>query len=90
MNPGESKTTQVPADKAFGPHLKEKAVVVDRDQIPAHVKPKVGGQLQIRQVDGRTMVVTVTDVSESSVTLDANHPLAGKDLTLDIRLIEIV
>jgi peptidylprolyl isomerase len=90
MNPGESKTTKVPADKAYGPHRKEMAHAVDRNQFPAHLKPEVGQRLQLRQADGRTMVVTVTDVSESSVTLDANHPLAGEDLTFDIRLIEIV
>lgn len=90
MNPGESKTTEVPADKAYGPHHEEMVVVVDRDQLPGRLEPKVGQQLQIRQEDGRTIVVRVTDVSESSVTLDANHPLAGKDLTFDIRLMEIV
>ncbi len=90
MNPGESKTTKVPADKAYGPHYEEMVLVVDRDQFPEHLKPEVGQQLQMRQPDGQTIVVAVTDVSESSVTLDANHPLAGKDLTFDIQLIEIV
>ncbi|HID96064.1 MAG TPA: peptidylprolyl isomerase [Candidatus Latescibacteria bacterium] len=90
MNPGESKTAKVPADKAYGPHLEEMVLVVDRNQFPVDLKPEVGQQLQSRQPDGRTFVVTVTDVSESSVTLDANHPLAGKDLIFDIQLIEIV
>jgi FKBP-type peptidyl-prolyl cis-trans isomerase 2 len=78
MNPGESKTSKIPADKAYGPHRKEMILVVDRNQIPVELKPKVGQQLQSRQAEGRTIRVTVTDVSESSVTLDANHPLAGK------------
>ena len=90
MNPGESKTTKVPADKAYGSHHKEEVLVVDRNQFPVDLKPEVGQKLQIRRTDGQTSVVTVTDVSESSVTLDANHPLAGKDLTFDIQLIEIV
>lgn len=90
MNPGESKTTKIPADKAYGPRHKEMVVVVGREQIPADLEPEVGQQLQIRQPDGRAIVVTVTDVSNSSVTLDANHPLAGKDLTFDIQLVEIV
>lgn len=90
MNPGESKTVKVPADKAYGPHREEMVVEVSRNQLPADLKPEVGQQLQSRQPDGRTFVVTVTDVSESSVTLDANHPLAGKDLIFDIQLIEIV
>ena len=90
MNPGESKTTKVLANKAYGPHRKEKVATIPRNQFPAHLKPKVGQQLQIPHADGRTAVVTVTDVSESSVTLDANHPLAGKDLIFDIQLMEIV
>jgi peptidylprolyl isomerase len=90
MNPGESKTTKVPADKAYGSHHKEKVLVVDRNQFPVDLKPEVGQKLQIRRTDGQTSVVTVTAVSESSVTLDANHPLAGKDLTFDIQLIELV
>ena len=90
MNPGESKTTKVPADKAYGSHHKEEVLVVDRNQFPVDLKPEIGQKLQIRRTDGQTIVVTVTDVSESSVTLDANHPLAGKDLTFDIQLVELV
>jgi peptidylprolyl isomerase len=52
--------------------------------------PKVGEQVQFRQPDGQIMTVLVTDVSELSVTIDANHPLAGKDLTFDIQFLEIV
>ena len=90
MNPGKSKTTKIPADKAYGPHRKEMVLVVDRNQLPVDLKPEVGQQLQNRQADGRTIRVTITEVSESSVTLDANHPLAGKDLTFDVQLVEIV
>jgi peptidylprolyl isomerase len=90
MNPGESKTTKIPADKAYGPHREELVLAVDRNQFPVDLKPEVGQRLQNRQADGRTIVVTVTDVSESSVTLDANHPLAGEDLTFDVQLLEIL
>ncbi len=90
MNPGESKTAKISMDKAYGPHRKEMVAVVPREQIPADLKPEVGQQLQVRQPDGRAMIVVITDVSEASVTLDANHPLAGKDLTFDIQLVEIV
>jgi peptidylprolyl isomerase len=90
MNSGESKTIKVPVDEAYGPHREEMVLVVDRNQLPADLIPEVGQQLQSRQPDGQTIVVTVTDISESSVTVDANHPLAGKDLTFDIQLIEIV
>ncbi|KPL04127.1 MAG: peptidylprolyl isomerase [candidate division Zixibacteria bacterium SM23_73_2] len=90
MNPGESKTTKVPPEKAYGPRREEMIVEVEREKIPAQLDPKVGQRLQLQQPDGRVIRVTVTDVSESSVTLDANHPLAGKELTFDIQLVEIV
>lgn len=90
MSPGESKTTQVPAERAYGEHRKEMVAVIGRNRFPEKLDPKVGQQLQIRQQDGLTTLVTVTDVSESTVTFDANHPLAGKDLTFDIQLVEVV
>ena len=90
MHPGESKTVKVPSDQAFGPHQKELILTVDREQIPPDLKPQVGQQLQVARADGRTIRVKVIEVSESSVTFDANHPLAGKDLIFDIQLLEIV
>jgi len=90
MKPGETKTIDIPADKAYGAHRRELVMVVDKSKIPAHLKPEVGQQLRINQIDGRAVAVRVTDVSESKVTLDANHPLAGKHLTFDIQLVEIV
>lgn len=89
MNPGESKTINIPADEAYGPHHEEWVLAVDRREIPADFNPEVGQQLQVRHPDGRTTVVMVTGVSEATVTLDGNHPLAGKDLTFEIQLIEI-
>lgn len=90
MAAGESKIAKVAAEKAFGPYRDGLIVEVDRQQIPKDVDPKVGQQLQTRQADGQATVVTVADVTASSVTLDVNHPLAGKDLIFDIRLLEIV
>ena len=91
MNPGESKTINVPADEAYGPHHKEMIMEVPRNQFPVDLELEVDQQLQmVNQADGRKLIATVIDVSESDVTLDANHPLAGKDLTFDIQLMEIV
>ena len=89
MSPGDSKSASIPADQAYGPYRQEMVMVVDRQQIPADLSVNVGQQLQIRQKSGEAIPVIVTDVSESKVTLDANHPLAGRDLTFDIRLVEI-
>lgn len=88
MSPGESKTVEIPADEAY-PYREELVLVVDRDKLPEDLQPEVGQQLQFQQEDGQIVILTVIDVSESSVTLDANPPLAGEDLTFDIELVEI-
>jgi len=90
MSPGESKTAKIPAASAFGPHRQEMTQTINRYQFPKHLTPMVGQKLQDHQEDGRIIDVMVTDVSESTVALDANHPLAGKDLTFDIQLVEIL
>jgi peptidylprolyl isomerase len=89
MSPGDSKTEHIPADQAYGPYVEEMVVTVDRQQLPAGVQPEVGQQFQIQQSPDQIIPVIVTDVSDSKVTLDANHPLAGEDLTFDIQLVEI-
>ncbi len=86
---GKSKTVTIPAEEAYGPHHDDLVIVVEREQLPADLDPKVDQQLQMQQTDGRTAVVIVTDVSETTITVDANHPLAGKDLTFEIELVEI-
>jgi FKBP-type peptidyl-prolyl cis-trans isomerase 2 len=63
---------------------------MERKNLPAGVNPQVGQRLEITQADDKTVLVTVTDISETSVTIDANHPLAGKALTFDIELISII
>ena len=89
MNPGETKTVQIQSDKAYGEHREEMVLVVDRNEFPKDLEPKVDQRLQVSKSDGQEFAVTVTAVSESSVTLDANHPLAGKDLTFHIELTDI-
>jgi FKBP-type peptidyl-prolyl cis-trans isomerase 2 len=89
MTPGESKTEKIPMDQAYGPHRPEMVLEVSRQQMPPELQPEVGQQLQVQQPDGQTIPVFVTEVTESTVTLDANHPLAGEDLTFDIELVEI-
>jgi peptidylprolyl isomerase len=64
-------------------------LTVERSQFPPDIEPTVGQALQVQQSNGEPFVVTVSEVSEASVKLDANHPLAGKDLTFEIQLVEI-
>ena len=92
MNPGDSKTTELPVEKAFGPYRENMVAVVNKSRFAGHwhLEPTVGQRLEIPQPDGPPMNATVTEITESEVTLDANHPLAGKDLTFDIELIDIV
>ena len=86
---GQSNTVTIPAEEAYGPHRNELVLVIQRSQLPEGMEPKVGQALQMQQADGRTAVVIVTDISETTITVDANHPLAGKDLTFEIELVEI-
>jgi peptidylprolyl isomerase len=90
MNSGESKTVLVTADQAFGPHLDEMVLVLDRGRLPEGLNPKEGDRIQLQAPSGETMTVAVTDVSSSTITIDCNHPLAGKDLIFDIEFIDVV
>jgi FKBP-type peptidyl-prolyl cis-trans isomerase 2 len=90
MNKGESKTVNIPTDQAYGPRREDMIVTVDRSQLPADLNPRVGQRLELTQMDDQTILVTMTDITDSSMTLDANHPLAGKTLTFDIELVGIV
>jgi peptidylprolyl isomerase len=89
MSPGEAKTAKIAAAEAYGPHRQDQVFVVERSKFPDHITPQLGQRLEIRQTEG-TIDVTVTSVTESDVTLDANHPLAGQDLIFDIELVEVV
>jgi len=89
MSPMENKTTTIPSDKAYGEYRNDMVIEVDKAQFPDNIDPEVGQQLELRQENGQKVVVSVTDVNNSAVTLDANHPLAGKDLNFEIQLLEI-
>ena len=87
MNPGESKTVTIPAADAYGPRRDELLLRVDRSQFPEGVEPQVGQQFQMSQGE-QSFVVNVAEVQDEHVTLDANHPLAGRDLTFELELVE--
>jgi len=89
MKVGESKTVTIPADEAYGQYRDDLVVVVNREDLPAGLDPEVGEQLQGPRPDGGTGVCTVTNVTDTTITIDFNHPLAGKDLTFEIELVSI-
>ncbi|NNC85112.1 MAG: peptidylprolyl isomerase [Bacteroidia bacterium] len=89
MKKDETKKVTIPSVEAYGPVNDQLFNEVDRAHLPGDLKPEVGMQLVSKQPDGREMVVKITDVKDASVTIDANHPLAGEDLTFEITLVEI-
>ncbi len=89
MSPGETKTEEIPCDRAYGPHRPEMVMLVDRQQIPDDLEIEEGLQLQLQHPSGQVINVTVTEMDDSKVILDANHPLAGQDLTFDIHLVAL-
>jgi len=90
MVPGESKTATIAPEDAYGPRREEMVTQVDRSQLPPGLEVAEGQQLAVRQQDGRQFAVTVTEVAESTITVDANHRLAGKQLIFDLQLVAIV
>ncbi|MBM69741.1 MAG: peptidylprolyl isomerase [Haliea sp.] len=89
MAVGDKKQVNVPADEAYGQPAAEARQEVARSQIPEHIPLEPGLQLQMQTPDGQAIPVRVAEVSDEVVVLDANHPLAGKDLTFDIELVAI-
>jgi peptidylprolyl isomerase len=89
MGVGDTKTIEIPPEEAYGTKQDELVVVVNKSEFPDDITPSVGQRLQIKQQDGNPVVVTITDLTEDSITLDANHPLAGYTLFFDVEVVDI-
>ncbi len=89
MEVGEKKTVTFLADEAYGPRLEQLTFIVPRENLPQGYDPKEGETLGMETKDGRQMDVIVISADETSVKLDGNHALAGKDLTFDVELVKI-
>lgn len=89
MEEGEQKTIRVPSDEAYGPLREEMKITVKRDQMPPNIELREGLHLQLTQPNGTVFNVMVTNLTDEEVTLDGNHPLAGRDLNFDIELVEV-
>jgi peptidylprolyl isomerase len=90
MEKGESRTVEVESEKAYGPHRDELIMAVPRDQFPDDAAPEVGKRVRVGTNDGGEYTMTIVEISNENVTLDANHPLAGENLVFDITLEDIV
>jgi peptidylprolyl isomerase len=90
MEVGATSTVTIPSDAAYGPHHPEAVQTVERSTVPDGIDLNIGTQLQARTPEGRVVPLTVVGLDGDNVKLDANHPLAGKDLVFDVELVEIV
>ena len=89
LNVGDSTTVDIPSKEAYGDVRDDLIISVPKDQLPDNIEPQVGMQLQVNQPDGQPVPVRVTEIGEEKLTLDANHPLAGKNLSFKIELVEV-
>ena len=89
MSIGDKKTVTVPSDQAYGPVNPAMRQAIPRAEIPGNIPTEVGTQLQMQTQTGEVIPVVIVDADDATITLDANHPLAGKDLTFAIELVSI-
>ena len=90
MSVGEKKTVEIPVQDAYGEKSQDLIIEFPKEQFPADMNPEVGQQLMMSNGSGQSFPVTIQEIKEDSVLLDANHPLAGQDLIFDLELVEIV
>ena len=88
LKKGDKKHIKIPSDKAYGPVIKEAIQDVPKEQFPSDLKLEVGMQLAAQGPNG-IMPITIKEIGENSVKVDFNHPLAGKDLTFDIEIVDV-
>jgi FKBP-type peptidyl-prolyl cis-trans isomerase 2 len=86
---GDKKTVNIPAEEAYGPKVDELVMDFPKERFPEDMEPEVGMQLMMNNGSGQQFPVTIVGVKDDTITLDANHQLAGKDLVFDIELVDI-
>jgi peptidylprolyl isomerase len=89
MKIGQTKTVTLPPEEAYGPHRDDLLIEVDLNELPEGMTPEVGTYVTITYANGTSQNVPIVEVTETTVTLDTNHPLAGKVLTFEITLVDI-
>lgn len=89
MTVGDKKTISIPADEAYGPRQEQMVIEFPITNFPQDIKPEVGMTLNMHSEQGHEIPVVITGITEESVTLDANHPLAGQTLVFDLELVDI-
>jgi len=90
MEHGEKKTIVLPPEEAYGPYNEEYAIKVERTKLPPDINPELGMYMEMQTPNGEPVTVKVIDMDDTTITLDANAPLAGKTLTFDIELVGLL
>lgn len=89
MEPGDAKTITIPAEEAYGERREDLIIEVEKDRLPDEIDPQVGQQLQLHQANGQPVPVVISAMTDETITVDANHPLAGRTLVFDVELVEV-
>jgi len=89
MSVGEKKSVTIPVDKAYGPRNEELVIAAPKEHVPEDINPEIGQKLQMGGPNGEVVMVTVVEITDEHIKLDANPPLAGEDLNFDIELVEV-
>lgn len=90
MEAGESKDVSIPPEEGFGEYSKDLVVNIEKTILPPEINPELGMQLEVSSEEETPRVFTIADIAEDSITLDGNHPLAGKEIAFKITLLEIL
>jgi len=90
MREGETKEVRIPPDDAYGCYREDLTHVLERSYLPPDIDPQVGMTLEVPTAEGTVINAVVTEVDESTIKLDANHELAGKELIFNIKLLQII
>jgi peptidylprolyl isomerase len=90
MQVGEKKTIEIPFLEAYGPEDPSMIIEFPVDRLPEDLKPEIGMQLNMNNAEGQQFPVVITGLTDENIILNANHPLAGKDLIFDLELVEIL
>lgn len=87
---GDTVSATIPPEQGYGPRREEMMAVIPRDRLPEDIEPAVGQRISVQQQDGRQLVVAIARVDKDTVTIDANHELAGRTLMFDLELVDVL
>lgn len=90
MTVGEKKSVTIPMEKGYGPRNEEMVMEAPKEHVPPDINPEIGMKLQMGGANGELILVEVVNITDTHIVLDANPPLAGKELNFDIELVEVV